>query len=97
MVPREQAIPLGLILFELVTNSIKHGPSGDLLITIRNEIFQGKMCLEYRDNGDASPSGNGGFGRYIISILAKQLKGEEHHDGFHYRFNFPNMNLVSSL
>jgi two-component sensor histidine kinase len=52
-----EAIPLGLILNELVSNSVKHGRRDDLNISIFTRVTgEGLFILEYGDNGAGLPA-----------------------------------------
>lgn len=79
----DTAIPLGLIINELVTNSLKYafpdGRQGIVEISLwKNE--HGKLCLKVADNGvgkSGAPSlkGSTSFGTNLVEILSKKLKG----------------------
>lgn len=93
-------VPLGLIVNELVSNSIQHGFAGNEKGTVDmviESIDSGHFKLIYKDNGswiepDESYSS---FGLELISILASQLEGsyERKNDdnGTGYYFNFKNL------
>lgn len=77
----ETALPLGLIINELIANSYKHafpdGITGTITISIV-KLFENNFRLEYSDNGipfinitDDSRH----FGLELIQLLVKQLKG----------------------
>ncbi len=79
----ETAIPLGLVLNELISNSMKHafpgGMSGKITVNISGK--NGSLHLGYRDNGiglpedtDISRSGSLGF-LVIYNLVDKQLEG----------------------
>jgi two-component sensor histidine kinase len=81
----DTSIPLGLIINELVCNSLKHAfpgypPDNDRTISIQlykkeNELY----LLEIGDNGVGRPdtinNSNSSLGLEIVSLLVKQLKG----------------------
>jgi len=78
----EDAMRLGLIVNELVTNSVKHAFSqvADPLISIETYInSQGSLALKYEDNGPHSGpeldenTQNESLGLKLISLLRKQL------------------------
>lgn len=78
----EDAMRLGLIVNELVTNSVKHafGFVSQPTISIQTEIdTQGKLALRYEDNGPKSASNIEGspqtesLGLKLIALLKKQL------------------------
>lgn len=75
-------IPLGLILNELIVNSVKHAfdseDSGKIEIDINTSKEQANYFeLSYRDSGTwkNSPEGHNGFGTELISTLTEQLEG----------------------
>lgn len=78
----KQAIPVGLILNELLTNSLKyaflnsHSGKIDAVVSQTNETLQ----IDYKDNGPGLDKefdlNNSGFGFKIVKLLCKQLKAE---------------------
>jgi two-component sensor histidine kinase len=81
-----KSVPLGLILNELITNSIKYTyktvkrQDGQFLISIKQHNGQIKMIV--RDNGRGFPEGfnpesdTPSLGIYLIKTLAEQIDGE---------------------
>lgn len=77
------AIPLGLIVTELVTNSLKHGfPDGSGVIEVELErATTGRVALVVSDNGAATgtdagaASQSGSLGMSIVAALVRQLDG----------------------
>ena len=73
-------VPLGLLINELITNSIKHAfvkiPDGEISIEIGQEK-DGYFSLIYSDNGEwQEPNkSNSGFGLGLIKTLIAQLEG----------------------
>lgn len=68
------SIPLGLIVNELVTNSLKHAFPDDQegnieVILTRNSVF----ALVARDNGIGCPNVKSGTGSRLTRLLAQQL------------------------
>lgn len=94
----DQAIPCGLLLNELIANTIKHGymATDKKKIDIRIQPDNGYVDLEYRDYGsglkDSAVLDEGGnFGMVVIRTLLDQLKAEwKHHpgEGFHFTIRF---------
>lgn len=92
-----QAVPLGLILNELVTNAIKYafpdGRTGSVRVSL--EECGGQLCLTVEDSGIGSgPHVQGtGLGRQLTGELAKQLRGRLEAVpatwGSAYRLTFP--------
>lgn len=98
---REKAIPTGMILNELITNSCKHAFSDDQPGRIRIHFKQmdSKLFLTYADSGKGfqqildntqSPS----IGMRLLNLLVKQLNGTLNYDstpsGITFKIEFPN-------
>jgi two-component sensor histidine kinase/putative methionine-R-sulfoxide reductase with GAF domain len=78
--PIEQAVPIGLIVNELITNAIKHafGPEGGAVtVQLRSSATpEGKAVLSVSDNGCGIDEGvAGGSGRNLLRALAQQVRG----------------------
>lgn len=77
-IPTASAIPLGFIVNELITNSVKHAKSK---ITVRIETNStSNYSLSVSDDGpglpvDFDPANSTGLGMKIIQALAKQIGG----------------------
>lgn len=88
-------VPVGLILNELITNSIKHAPSDDneQVITLQFEEGEdGYSQLIYSD-GHVWQSQNEGFGLELIATLTEQLEGviEKENGTLNIRFKASNL------
>ena len=92
----DTAVPLGLIVNELLTNSIKYafrpGQIGNVRIKLEKG-HNGILHMEVSDDGvGKSGSIHGtGFGAQLISLLTRQLGGimrEETRSGTHIWFDF---------
>ncbi len=95
----DTAVPIGLIVNELLTNALKYafpeGVKGKINISLIKE--NDDLQLKVSDNGigkteGAKPKGTG-FGTQLISLLTKQLNGtisEEYKNGTAVLFNFKN-------
>jgi two-component sensor histidine kinase len=78
----DQAIPIGLIVNELLTNSLKYafpnGAEGRIIISLKE--MAGMLLLHVSDNGvgkDHINSDTGtGFGTRLIELLTQQLDGK---------------------
>jgi len=82
----DMAIPLGLILTELVSNSLQHafnpGQGGSLEVSLLPEGE--KLVLEVRDDGRGYQLESGSrFGLEIVRLLSAQLGGEFNITGLH--------------
>ncbi len=99
----ETAIPLGLVVNELLTNTIKYAfpnqESGMVRISIE-QVTENEFTLVYSDNGigfDTSQDENQSFGMDLIKMLVKQLKGTVRKipfEGTKYHITF---NPISSI
>lgn len=78
----ERAIALGLIVNELVTNSIKHAfdeRGGSVSVGLKVGLDHGKCELTVADNGrgvEASAAAGGGTGTRLLAALARRVGGE---------------------
>ncbi|MEM6807019.1 MAG: sensor histidine kinase, partial [Bacteroidota bacterium] len=75
-------MPLGIILNELLTNSLKYGrvEGKELSIHIEVQKQEDAYCLRYKDNGPGLPQGQlvereGGLGTYLLKSMCRQLNG----------------------
>ena len=75
-------MPLGIILNELLTNSLKYANNLEkkLKIRIKLETVQDGFVMKYRDNGPGFPNGilterEGGLGTYLLRSMSRQLDG----------------------
>jgi two-component sensor histidine kinase/ABC-type nitrate/sulfonate/bicarbonate transport system substrate-binding protein len=95
--PIDQAIPLGLIVGELVTNSMKHAFAGKAEGSIAVELGHGEGGYELRtsDDGTGAPSPSQvrpGIGLRLVAALCGQLGGsmsESRDRGRSVRISFP--------
>ena len=96
----DKAIPCGLILNELITNSLKHGFPGGLSGTIRVEVGPyegGGLRVVVRDDGVGLPreldlEKSGSLGLQLVRMLAKQLDAGLEVDSSHgttFRLTLP--------
>lgn len=75
----DTAIPLGLIINELITNSIKYAfeNTSDPLITINLYVKENELILKVADNGqgflDLETVKNKGFGFKLVNSMCRQL------------------------
>ncbi|MEM9326473.1 MAG: PAS domain-containing protein, partial [Bacteroidota bacterium] len=94
----QQAIPLGLLLNELITNSIKYamrsdGPLFEVAMTMADGVL---IEFSYRDYGPGfdteGQEESEGFGFQLIKSLLSQLRADYRfngHSGFQLDFHFP--------
>ena len=94
----DTAVPIGLIVNELLTNALKYAfpndSNGNILISLSQSTPE-TLTLKVADNGvgkviGLSPKGTG-FGTQLIKLLTQQLDGkmvEEHTNGTSILFQF---------
>ncbi len=100
----DSAVPLGLILNELLSNSFKYAfdnvEAGAINLEIRS-VTEGKYQLLYSDNGSGLPAGfdftkASTLGIQLINDLSRQIGGNvqyENKNGAAFTINFTNRNL----
>ncbi|MEX0662810.1 MAG: PAS domain-containing protein [Balneolaceae bacterium] len=100
----DQAIPCGLLLNELIANTIKHGynPADKKKIDISIQSDNEFVSISYRDYGSGLKDSDvfdegGNFGMIVIRTLMNQLEAELDHlpgKGFHVSIRFKKMNYT---
>lgn len=96
-IPLDRAVPVGLIVNELVTNSIKYAfdeEGGTITITLHVDELIGEATLTVDDTGRGmSGARPGAFGLRLVESLASQLGGrltrEDVQKGTRVRLRFP--------
>ncbi|HPS57075.1 MAG TPA: histidine kinase dimerization/phosphoacceptor domain -containing protein [Spirochaetota bacterium] len=83
-----RAVPLGLILNELITNALKYAYPGNVPgeIMVRLHADGSSACLHVSDSGSGLPEGfdpytTGSMGFMLVRMLAEQIGGEFHVEG----------------
>ncbi|NOT37240.1 MAG: sensor histidine kinase [Saprospiraceae bacterium] len=100
----EKAIPLGLIINELITNSLKHAfdPLEKGIITIelhKNYLDNDYLVVSDTGRGNRQQRDekqNASFGTGLISILTEKLNGKieiNQENGYQTKISFENLNL----
>lgn len=96
-------VPIGLIINEVVSNSIKYAfqgkEEGEIYIKFCSECKEGKTVLNIKDNGigtdlEVDELSSDSLGMELIQSLAEQLNGElelNTDEGFNYFFTFPTL------
>jgi len=106
--PLDQAIPVGIILNELISNALKHCPQSDLGKQLKIRISlarddRNQIKLSVSDNGAGLPSGFKidsleTVGLAVVHILVnEQLEGQLTHssgDGTHFEVRFSEVPLT---
>ncbi|MDR9416839.1 MAG: PAS domain S-box protein [Gracilimonas sp.] len=103
--PITQAIPCGLLLNEILTNSFKHAFDGRAKGKVDIHLNQedGKLILRFQDNGIGLPENsdldiNTSMGITLIKTLAKQLSAEfsfSNEPGAYFEFIFEKKEQVN--
>ena len=97
-------VPLGLMMTELVTNSLKHAftevEEGEIKLAIFDEDYK-SIQVVYSDNGVwKAPSGSS-FGMELIDTLTEQLDGKYDRiiskEGTVYQFQIANLDVDSEI
>ena len=80
LLPTDRAIPIGLIVNELVTNAIKYAFPGEAkgTVTVTLKRAQGELRLTIADDGQGLDPrrGNSGLGGRLVDGFAQQLGGQ---------------------
>ena len=81
LLPSERAVPVGLIVNELVTNSLKYAFEGRSGGSVRIELSAGasggRAMLEVNDDGSGIPANaEAGTGTRLLQSLVRQIAGE---------------------
>lgn len=96
--PTEALIPLGLLLNEVLTNMVKHGPPEPAPIEVTIELTRepvGHRFAITQSGGDRFVAQGGdarGFGQFLMQAVAEQLDGKLrilHGDGTTHELVFP--------
>ncbi|MCB7480547.1 sensor histidine kinase [Christiangramia sediminis] len=94
----DTAVPIGLIVNELLTNALKYAfpqqQQGFINISLEKDRYQ-NLKLEVKDNGIGKTAGlapkGTGFGSQLVELLTRQLNGkmvERSEKGTHLEFDF---------
>jgi two-component system, sensor histidine kinase PdtaS len=84
----DTAIPLGMILNELISNSLKYAfkniDNGDIWVTMKKN--ENELLLQVKDNGiglpvDFNPENSSSFGYEIIKAFSQKLRARMNIDG----------------
>lgn len=91
----EKTTSLGLIINELIVNSVKYVMQSVTEFSLSIKVQSGKFSLEYTDNGENfdlhAYQNSKSFGKKLVELQAKQLKGKSkisNDSQFRYQLNF---------
>jgi two-component sensor histidine kinase len=95
----DEALPLGLIVNEVILNAFKHGfpdgRAGRVTVTLERPLKGNEAVLAITDNGvgmSETPSGGMGLGTRLIAGLTSQLQGKQtitRDNGVKFELRFP--------
>jgi two-component sensor histidine kinase len=97
----DHAIPLGLLINELVSNAVKYAyPDGSGVIEVLAREIEGHLCVEVSDQGVGLPEGfsidqpRASLGFKVISGMVRQLHGQltilsDRPKGAHFLLDLP--------
>lgn len=97
IIGENKIFPIGAIINELITNSIKHAFTGveNMNIKLCLKMGQSDVNLNYQDNGIGLPEGfditKSGLGLMLIDLFSKQLNGNyniKSSNGFQFNMTF---------
>jgi anti-sigma regulatory factor (Ser/Thr protein kinase) len=74
----ERIADLRLVISEVITNAVRHGGSGDVVVGVMAK--QGYLCVQVTDTGDGfaprprafEPDDDGGFGLFLVERLTRR-------------------------
>lgn len=88
IIEMEEAVPLAMIINEIITNSFKHAFSNGNVgeISLWSEIANGKRVIHYRDNGPGMPYdyqhiNSQSLGMRLVRLMIIQLKAKLNYEG----------------
>jgi anti-sigma regulatory factor (Ser/Thr protein kinase) len=87
---------LRLVISEVITNAVRHGGEGDMLVAVTPK--QGYLCVQVTDTGDGfaprprafEPDDDGGFGLFLVERLTRRwgLTRENSNTRVWFEFDF---------
>jgi anti-sigma regulatory factor (Ser/Thr protein kinase) len=95
-VAAQRIADLRLVISEVITNAVRHGGEGDMLVTVTPK--QGYLCVQVTDTGDGfaprprafEPDDDGGFGLFLVERLTRRwgLTRENSNTRVWFEFDF---------
>jgi anti-sigma regulatory factor (Ser/Thr protein kinase) len=95
-VARARLADLRLVISEVITNAVRHGGSGEMLVAVTPK--QGYLCVQVTDTGDGfaprprafEPDDDGGFGLFLVERLTRRwgLTRENSNTRVWFEFDF---------
>ncbi|NVJ54605.1 MAG: hypothetical protein HWD90_13030, partial [Campylobacteraceae bacterium] len=78
----DEALYLGIIINEIVSNSIKHNKSQDNKIDLSFKELDGKLRLDIKDDGDEFSQNKKGLGLNLVDEFSKKLNSSKYFFSF---------------
>jgi anti-sigma regulatory factor (Ser/Thr protein kinase) len=95
-VAAERIADLRLVISEVITNAVRHGGEGDMLVAVTPK--NGFLCVQVTDTGDGfaprprafQPDDDGGFGLFLVERLTRRwgLTRENSNTRVWFEFDF---------
>jgi anti-sigma regulatory factor (Ser/Thr protein kinase) len=95
-VSRARIADLRLVISEVITNAVRHGGSGDVVVGVMPK--EGYLCVQVTDTGDGfaprpralEPDDDGGFGLFLVERLTRRwgLTRENQNTRVWFEFDF---------
>jgi anti-sigma regulatory factor (Ser/Thr protein kinase) len=95
-VARSRIGDLRLVISEVITNAVRHGGDGDMLVAVTPK--RGYLCVQVTDTGDGfaprprafEPDDDGGFGLFLVERLTRRwgLTREDNNTRVWFEFDF---------
>ena len=95
-VERDRIADLRLVISEVVTNAVRHGGEGEMLVAVTPK--DGYLCVQVTDTGDGfaprprafGPDEDGGFGLFLVERLTRRwgLTREDSNTRVWFEFDF---------
>ena len=92
----ERIPDLRLVISEVITNAVRHGGEGDMLVAVTPK--RGFLCVQVTDTGDGfaprprayEPDEDGGFGLFLVERLTRRwgLTREDSNTRVWFEFDF---------
>jgi anti-sigma regulatory factor (Ser/Thr protein kinase) len=100
----ERIPDLRLVISEVITNAVRHGGEGDMVIAVTPK--RGYLCVQVTDTGDGfaprprayEPDEDGGFGLFLVERLTRRwgLTREDRKTRVWFEFDFADADAAAA-